>query len=110
MVDITLSCRIPYGLDEELKQLRPQGSKTRRYLFFLNLGLKLFKHKTMFERNPQLIQKIVNEQTELIYKATISSDIEEFFKNMGDLQLDGMKMMLQYEKERREKRINKNYS
>ena len=110
MVDVVLSCRIPYSLDEELKQLRPSGNKTRRYLFFLNLGLKLFKHKNQFERNPELIQKIVNEQTELLYKATISSDLEEFFKEMPDYKLDSMKMMLQYEQERREKKMSENYS
>ena len=109
MVDVPLCCRIPLVLDEELQQLQPKLNKTRRYLFFIQLGLKLFKHKTMFERNPELIQKIVNEQTELIYKATISSDIEEFFKDMPDYKLDSMKMMIQFEQELREKKMRRNY-
>ena len=106
-VDVQLSFRIPLGLQEEMQQHKPKLKKTQRYLFFLNLGLKLFNHKTQFERNPELIQKIVNEQTELLYKTKFGPELEEFFKEMDDHKLDSIKMMISFEEDRRKKEEEK---
>ena len=103
MRDTTRSIRIPADMDDEIEEHKPKLNISTRYKFFLKLGLTLYTHKTIFERNPELIQRIVNEQTELLYKAKYGSQLEEFLKDLDYYKLDSIKMMIEFEQERRRK-------
>lgn len=103
MNDITRSIRIPIDIDDEILEQKPKLNISTRYKFFLKLGLILYTHKTIFERNPELIQRIVNEQTELLYKAKYGPELENFLKDLDDYKLDSIKMLIGFEQERRRK-------
>ena len=90
-------------LDKEIIEFNRNLDFSKNYRFFLELGLKVHKHKTQFEKTPGLIQRIVNEQLELLYKAKFAPDLEEYFKGQDDHLLDSIKMMIDYEKDRRRK-------
>lgn len=100
---ITRSLRVPPEIDEEINEHQPNLSYTNAYLFFINLGLKVYTHKTLFQRNPKLIEQIVNHQKENLYKMQVSIQTEQFFKDMDNYRLDGIKYLIEIEKERRRK-------
>ena len=110
---ITRSLRIPPEIDEEVNEHQPNLSLTDAYLFFIHLGLKLYTHKTAFERNPKLIEEIVNKQKENLYKMKVSIQTEQFFKDMNNYQLDSNKHLMEMEQDQRkrkeEERMRRNY-
>ena len=103
MSDVTRSIRIPVSLDAEIEEHKGKLNISNRYKFFLTLGLKLFTHKTLFERKPELIEDMINKHQEILKDMEVSIQTEQFFKDLTMERLDSIQYLIRIERERREK-------
>jgi hypothetical protein len=103
MSDVTRSLRIPIKLDAEIEEHKPKMNITNRYVFFLTLGLKLYTHKTLLERNPEVTKIIVNHHVNTLHEMKVSAATGIFFKDMSIDKLDSIKYLVEIEQNSRRK-------
>jgi len=103
MSDVTRSLRIPIKLDAEIEEHKPKMNITNRYVFFLTLGLKLYTHKTLLERNPEVMEIIVNHHVNTLHDMKVSAATGNFFKDMSNRDIDSIKYLVEIEQNSRRK-------
>ena len=103
MSDVTRSLRIPIKLDAEIEEHKPKMNITNRYVFFLTLGLKLYTHKTLLERNPEVMEIIVNHHVNTLHDMKVSLSTGIFFKDMSNRDIDSIKYLVEIEQNSRRK-------
>ena len=102
MSDVMRNMRIPVSMDAEIEQHKPQMKITHRYIFFLSLGLKVYNYKTSSEKNPKLLEAIVNQHKETVHQMEVGIQTERFFKDFTDSRLSNILYLINIESERRE--------
>jgi hypothetical protein len=106
MKTVSRNFNIPIDLDVEIEEHKPKMKITHRYIFFLTLGIKLFTHKTLFERNSKLIENIVNKCEETLHDMELGIQTGRFFKDITTQRLDHIQYMIRMESERRKKQLS----
>jgi len=65
--------------------------------------LKFYTHKTLLERNPEVMEIIVNHHVNTLHDMKVSLSTGNFFKDMSNRDIDSIKYLVEIEQNSRRK-------